>query len=285
MHMMVGAMSEASQPDTSTDVPLGGLPSADKTLLAIAPVEVAICEVRFTSTQSSVPAETAERIRDALAKTLDVDLPSIQPATQSTMQINFNVGGTSWAGDQAKGWQISSADGQHSATVFPASVVWQVGVYERWRVSMRAPLEVLLGAIATDLSPSLIQRIGLRYVNRFVDPDCRTLGDWKGKIAETLLGPLGNPVFGEKVTGAQQQVEIALDGRHGALLRHGPIHDQASKTVGYLLDLDVFANAASPFKAADVLDEARRLNRTALSLFQACVSSDYLKSLQEDEGN
>jgi uncharacterized protein (TIGR04255 family) len=278
-------MSETSQPLTIADVPLGGLPSADKTLLASAPVEVAICEIRFTSAQSGVPVETAERIRDALAQTLDVDLPNIQPATQGTMQINFNVGGASWSGDETKGWQTSSADGQHSATVFPSSVIWQVGVYKRWGLSMRAPLEVLLRAIATDLSPSLVQRIGLRYVNRFVDPACKTLGDWTGKIGATLLGPLGNPVFGEMVRGAQQQVEIALDGRHGAMLRHGPIPDQASKTVNYLLDLDVFANAASPFVAAEVLDVAERLNRTALSLFQACVSVDYLKSLQGEEEN
>jgi uncharacterized protein (TIGR04255 family) len=117
-------------------------------------------------------------------------------------------------------------------------------------------------------------------VDRFVDPACRTLRDWNGKIDATLLGPLGNPVFGSMVTGAQQQVEVALDGRHGALLRHGPIPDQASKSISYLLDLDVFANAAIPFKVNDVLDAAERLNRTALSLFQACVSVDYLKSLQ-----
>jgi uncharacterized protein (TIGR04255 family) len=278
-------MSDASESLTITDMPLGGLPSADRTLLASAPVEVAICEVRFTSVQSAVPVETAERIRDALAKALSVDFPNIQPATQGTMQINFNVEGASWSGDQTKGWQTSSADGQHSATVFPTSVIWQVGVYKRWGLSMRPPLEVLLGAIATDLSPSLVQRIGLRYVNRFVDPSCKTLGDWSGKIGETLLGPLGNPVFGEKVTGAQQQVEIALDGRHGVLLRHGPIPDQASKSISYFLDLDVFANAASPFEVAEVLDAAERLNRTALSLFQACVSVDYLKSLQGERGD
>jgi hypothetical protein len=79
---------------------------------------------------------------------------------------------------------------------------------------------------------------------------------------------------------AQQQVEVTLDGRHGALLRHGPIHDQSSKSVNYLLDLDVFAHAASPFNPAEVVDAAERLNRTALSLFQACVSAAYLKSLQ-----
>lgn len=273
-------MPETSQPVTSTDVPLGGLPSADRTLLASAPVEVAICEVRFTSGQPGVPVETAERIRDALAKTLDVDLPSIQPATQGTMQINFSAGGASWSGDQAKGWQISSQDGQYSATVFPTGIIWQVGIYRRWSLSIRAPLEVLLGAVTTDLSPSLVQRTGLRYVNRFIDPACKTLGDWNGKIAETLLGPLGNPVFGKLVTGAQQQVEVTLDGRHRATLRHGPIPDQASKTVNYLLDLDVFANAAGPFRVYEVLDAAASLNRTALSLFQACISADYLESLQ-----
>jgi uncharacterized protein (TIGR04255 family) len=68
------------------------------------------------------------------------------------------------------------------------------------------------------------------------------------------------------------------------VLRHGPIPDQASKSVSYLLDLDASANGASPFKAAEVLDVAERLNRTALSLFQACVSPDYLRSLQEEGG-
>jgi uncharacterized protein (TIGR04255 family) len=278
-------MPEPSQPLAATDGPLGGLPSADTTLLATAPVEVAICEVRFTSAQPGVQVETVERIRDALVKTLDVDLPNIQPATQGMVQVNFRVGEASWSGDETKGWQVSSADGQHSATVFPSSFIWQVGTYRRWGLSMRAPLEVLLGTIATDLSPSLVQRIGLRYVNRFVDPACKILGDWSGKIGATLLGPLGNPVFGGKVTGTQQQVEIALDSRHGALLRHGPIPDQASKTVNYLVDLDVFANAATPFKAPEVLEAAERLNRTALSLFQACVSPDYLKSLQGEGGN
>jgi uncharacterized protein (TIGR04255 family) len=277
-------MSETPQLLTVTDGPLGGLPSADKTLLASAPLEVAICEVRFTSSQSGVSVETVERIRDALAKTLDVDLPNIQPATQGMVQVNFKVGGASWSGDETKGWQVSSADGQHSATVLPNSVIWQVGTYKRWSLSMRAPLEVLLGIIATDLSPSLVQRVGVRYVNRFTDPSCKTLGDWNGKIDATLLGPVSNSVFGKKVTGAQQQVEIALDGRHGVLLRQGPIPDQASKTVNYLLDLDVFANAATPFKAAQVLETTERLNRTALSLFQACVSVDYLKSLRGEGG-
>ncbi|HWJ65119.1 MAG TPA: TIGR04255 family protein [Nocardioides sp.] len=276
-------MTNPSPAAVFTDVPLGGLPSADTTLLKNAPLEVAIIEVRFTSALAAVPVDLAARAREALTTALEVDFPIIQPATQGTMQVNFNAGGASWSGDETKGWQVASGDGQHSATVFPGSLIWQVGDYRRWSESMRAPLEVLLGAITKDLAPSLVQRIGLRYVDRFVDPTCTTLSDWFGKIDDTLLGPLGNSVFGSMVHQAQQQFEVTLDGRHGALLRHGPIHDQSSKSVNYLLDIDVFAHAAAVFNAADVVDGAERLNRTALSLFQACVSAEYLKSLQGEE--
>lgn len=273
-------MSDASPSITTTDGPLGGLPPADKTLLANAPLEVAIIEVRFTSAQAEVRADAAASIRDALAKTMKMDFPDIQPATQSAFQINFSAGGADWSGDETKGWQIASADGQHSATIFPGSVVWQVVDYARWSLSMRAPLEVLTSAVTAHLAPSLVQRIGLRYVDRFVDPSCRTPRDWFGKIEEALLGPLGNQVFGQMVREAQQQIEVFLDGKHGALLRHGPIHDQSTKSINYLLDLDVFAHATSPFDPSDVVIAAERLNRTALSLFQACVSAEYLKSLQ-----
>ncbi|WP_235835743.1 TIGR04255 family protein [Arthrobacter terricola] len=273
-------MSDTSAPPAVSDAPLGGLPSADKTLLANAPLEVAICEVRFTAEVGSVPVETAERVRDALAKSLEVDFTSIQPAAQNTMEINLNAVGASWSGEETKGWQIASAQGHHTATVFPGSVIWQVADYERWSISMRRPLELLLGAIASDLFPSLVQRIGLRYVDRFVDSSCVKPQDWEGKIEASLLGPLCNPVFGGLVTSSQQQVDFALDGRHGAVLRHGPIPDPASRSVNYLLDLDVFANASELFKIDDVLGTAEKLNRTALSLFQACVSVDYLKALQ-----
>lgn len=280
------AMTDALTPSSITDVPLGGLPSADKTLLAQAPLEVAIVEVRFTTAATEVPASAVVDWRDALAATLEVDLPNIQPATQGTMHVDFNNEGPSaWAGDQINGWQIASNDGQHNLTIFPSSLVWQVGSYERWASSMRAPLEVLLHAVGRDLAPTLIQRVGLRYVDRFVDPTCKNLTDWFGKIDGALLGPLGNQTFGQMVQQAHQQVELVIDGSHGALLRHGPIRDKNSKGVDYLLDLDVFAHAAGPFNPSDVLDGAERLNRTALSLFQACVSADYLKSLQGEEAH
>ncbi len=273
-------MNDATSAPTATDLPLGGLPSADTTMLTFAQLEVAIIEVRFTTTAAAVPASMVPAVRDALANATEVDFPAIQPATQSNMQIDFNSSGPSLSGNNVQGWQIASSDGHHSATIFPSSVIWQVGDYKRWSTSMRQPIEVLLAAVEPTLAPVLVQRIGLRYVNRFTDPSCIRAEDWFGKLDDSLLGPLSNHIFGRLIRGAQQQVDISLDGQHGATLRHGPISDQNSKSVNYLLDLDVFANATNTFDPDRIIDSANALNRTALSLFQACLSAEFLGSLR-----
>lgn len=264
------------------DGPLGGLPPADRRLLRYAPLEVAIIEVKFTSPAKEIAADVAAHIRDALNTATEVDYTSIQPATTGTVQVNFEIQGSSWA-EQNHGWQISSSDGSRSVTLFPDSLIVQTTEYSHWSVSIRTPLSVLLQELASTIKPSLIHRIGLRYVDRFVDPDCKTVSDWGGKIEASLLGPVGNSIFGTMVQGAQQQIELAVDNRHGAILRHGPAQDASTKSINYLLDLDVFAHATTPFGVDDVLGTANNLNRTSLSLFQACVSSDYFTTLQGEE--
>lgn len=280
-------MSDVGTSPHLANVPLGGLPSADTTLLVEPPLEVAIVEVRFLAEAAQTNAAFATELRDALARATDRPFPTIQPATQSTMQVNFDTRNASVSGEDISGWQIATADGQYSATVFPGSLVWQVGggEYERWSVTMRNPVEILLEAISTHMKPVLTQRIGLRYVDRLVDHECRTPADWSGKVDESLLGPVRNNVFGTKVRSAQQQVDVPLDAQHAALLRHGPINDPTTGSTNYLLDFDVFSHASEAFEGRKIIETAERLNRTALTLFQACLDKDYLKTLQRKEKN
>jgi uncharacterized protein (TIGR04255 family) len=156
----------------------------------------------------------------------------------------------------------------------------QVGDYTRWSSSMKTPLGILLASLKTIVSPSLVHRVGLRYIDRFQDDTCDTVSSWQGKIDDALLGPVRNKVFGDKVRGAQQQVEIYIDDHHGALLRHGPVYDPSKRTYQYLLDTDVFNHSAFEFDPERVLNVAERLNRTALALFQAATSDAYLRRLQ-----
>jgi uncharacterized protein (TIGR04255 family) len=260
--------------------PLGGLPPADSTLLAKAPLEAAVIEVRFTGAVAEISPTDAAAVRDILAKGTDQDFPTIQPALQQQVQIDIGGQGVPRISERSKGWQIVSANGRSQITLMPDVVIMQINEYQRWRTSMKAPLGILLESLSQLVEPSLVHRIGLRYIDRFQDDGCDSVSSWQGKIDDTLLGPVLNKVFGDMVRGAQQQVEIKLDDHHGALLRHGPVYDEASKSVRYLLDTDVFKHSTFEFDVEQVLHAAERLNRTALALFQAAVTDDYLHHLR-----
>ena len=70
------------------DIPLGGLPSADPTLLGKAPLEVAVIEIRYTAAAAEIAPEAAAALRDELVANTGVDYPSIQPAVQQQMRID-----------------------------------------------------------------------------------------------------------------------------------------------------------------------------------------------------
>lgn len=260
--------------------PLGGLPPADSTLLAKAPLEAAVIEVRFTGAVAEISPTDAAAVRDTLAKGTDQDFPTIQPARQQQVQIDIGGQGAPRISERSKGWQIVSANGSSQITLMPDVVIMQISEYQRWSTSMKAPLGILLESLSQLVEPSLVHRIGLRYIDRFQDDACDSVSSWQGKIDDALLGPVLNKVFGDMVRGAQQQIEIKLDDHHGALLRHGPVYDEASKSVRYLLDTDVFKHSTFEFDVERVLHAAERLNRTALALFQAAVTDDYLHHLR-----
>lgn len=271
---------DPNTPHGVEDVPLGDLPPADPTLLGNAPLEVAVIEIRYTSSIAEISPEIAATFRDELVEKTGVDYPTIQPTVQQQMRIDFGTNGVSQVAAESRGWQIASADGA-LITLMPDILIMQMNRYERWSTSMKTPLAVLVESLARLVKPSLVHRIGLRYVDRFHDSGFDSAAAWHGRIDDTLLGPVLNPDFGNSVQGAQQQVEIRIDDHHGALLRHGPVRDDSGKCVQYLLDTDVFRHSSFTFDPEQVVISAERLNRTALSIFQSSVTDAYLKELRE----
>jgi uncharacterized protein (TIGR04255 family) len=265
----------------SPDVPLGGLPPADRTLLQSAPLEIAIIDVRFaTDGAAEITAQTATAIRDRLTEVTGVDFPHIKSAQQRTVQIELDPAGSQLSNkDGNRGWQIYTADGSRSVTVMPDNVIMQTTTYTRWSDSLGSPLSAVLDVLATAINPALQTRVGLRYVDRFRDPTARGVRSWQQRVRAEILGPLNNDSFGRMIRGSQQQLELAIDQRHRSIIRHG-FTDEEDGSTGYLLDIDVFSEATAPFGLANIETSAIQLNRTALSLFQSCLEPEYLRSLQ-----
>jgi uncharacterized protein (TIGR04255 family) len=271
--------------ESSPSLPLG-LPEVGRTLLRSAPLEAVVAEVRFVSSIEELTVQIAEAVRDAVQPRVAEVLTTIAPASQQS--IEFTAGNEQAPRLQilGRGFGIASADGSVQVTILPGVVTLQLNRYERWSVSLKPPLEALAHAVKELLNASLVQRIGLRFVNRFQEPDCTSPPDWRGRIDPSLLGPLDNEVFGPLVSGAQQVIELGSGPGHGALLRHGPSSVQGSDLVDYLLDIDVFDQVAGAYDPVSILERAELLNRSMMSLFRACVTDSYFKSLEGvDDGN
>ncbi|MFF4059250.1 TIGR04255 family protein [Streptomyces sp. NPDC001668] len=248
---------------------------------AAAPVEVAIAEVRFSSTVNEVSTEHATKLQ-ALALAQGLKLNTMQPARQQELMVQM-VGAGAPAPQvtvRASGWQYISDDQSMIVTVMPDSVVVQVTRYERWSSSLRPSLNVMLRGVGELFAPQLRFRLGLRYINRLVDSSAVTPQAWKGRVNDALLGPLLDPVFGKLVASANQQLELSFGGGQGAIIRHGAYNDGASRSVSYLIDLDVFDGSTCTFDVDDCLLQLQRMNRTALSMFQQAISSDFREGLK-----
>ena len=271
----------ASMTDESR--PLGGLPPADRNLLAAPPLELAIVEIRFTPTSQELNADAGLLFRESLER-LGVSFARIEPVLQQRINVSMQAGVTPATQVDAitSGWLLIGADPTYQITVLPGAVVFQTSKYERWSVSFKPKLEALVQALAEIISPEVVLRLGLRYVDRFVDMEAHTPASWSGRLQSSFLGPVADQRIAHLVSGAQQQVELSLGSSQGALLRHGPFVDPAAHgAVSYMLDIDVFDTAPNRFEPNEIVKRCEALNRAALSLFQMVLTPEYLISLQD----
>ena len=261
--------------------PLGGLPKSERVLLRSAQIEVALVEVRFHTGRTEVTSEEGLNFR-SLLKEAGVDLPRLQAAQQQQVSLNIGpAGATSGVEVHAKGWQLASEDGYVLATVLPDAVVVQTTKYARWSTSLRPALEALLRAAVDVLNPDLVQRVGIRYVNRLVDEKAQSPTAWVGRIHSAALGPITDSILGPMLETTQQQIELILGGAQGAIVRHGAFRDAAARgKYSYLLDIDVFDGQSNRFDNDRILLATQRLNRSALSLFQHLVLPEYREQME-----
>lgn len=263
--------------------PLGGLPAADRTLLINPPLELAIAEVRFVPSAAVITDDQALAVQRFVQASGFV-MPQLQPAQEASVEVSVVAGQPTTTTQQySRGWQLTASDPRTHAIVMPGALVIQTAVYERWSVSLKPLLSVFLDAIAATLAPTIGQRVGLRYVDRFTDSQARSAASWRTRIVDEFLGPACHDIFGHLVVGAQQQLQLQFEPGKGALLRHGPFSDNGmSGAVSYLLDIDVFDETSQAFDPGDLMQRAEVLNRTALSLFQNTLTPAYLLTMQVD---
>lgn len=260
------------------DRPFGPFESAGSKRFKNASIEAVIVEVRYSAGRAELTDVDAVTMLEEFARYGAIRM---EPSQQNQIQFMINPSAGVAESTQsvvARGWQFSNDDRSCVFNVTSQAASVQLSHYERWSVSLLPRLSTLLDVVNTVCAARVIERTGIRYINRF--PALSDGGPWTDVVAISAAGPLSDPILGALVTSAQQQFELLLEPGIGAVVRHGPLPGTG---FGYLMDIDVYDIAARELIPETVLGRIQRLNRTAFALFCQLISSMQLEEMESME--
>lgn len=247
--------------------------------LAKPAIELAVAEVRFVAVAGAVAEPVGLQFREMLRDT-GLAFEGFEPVVTQEVNIEMTpTGGKATGASASQGWACRDATTGILVTVMPFSVAVQTRAYQRWSATMAPVIDSTLRAATELLKPSLRNRIGLRYVNRFANPEARSPQDWVAQFHPSLLGPVAQGPLAEHVRSSQQQLNVGWEGGLTGLVRHGVFLDAAvNNAYSYLLDLDVSDTATEHFQAQGCLDRLTEMNRASAELFRSLLAEEHLDS-------
>lgn len=258
------------------DLPLGGLTGMPRLQLSRTHMEAAIAEVRFVSGVSALPEEVAIAVWDGLGRDT---LPVFESHSVNTLNLTVSPQGADSTSQVEHGWVLASSDRRTSVTLLPSMVAVQTSAYERYSTSLGAPLRLAVQLFVDATGASLVQRIGLRYINRLQDNAAHEPDFWRDHVRAPFAGPLTGDLA-PIVEMMHQQVLLRLEPTAAARINSGVFREEgADARWSFLIDLDVFREQAFSFDPDLCEGLARQLNRTAFPLFCQVLSDKYLDSL------
>lgn len=256
------------------------LPDPDASRLPNSPLELALCQIRFSKRLSVTEPGAALAFHKELGGEQG-EYPRLEEVEAEEVRVSGGRGQKPSAESQTtRGWRIVSEQGDWIVNLMPDYVSLETTAYTTWDGDFRPRLEEMVRATVANVGPDVEQRLGLRYIDKIRELGLRSIREWSDYIVPELLGPIMHEDLGPAIAEANQKLLIEVDREIRAGVRHGPVKDAAQGTVDYQLDYDVFRNGVREFDAEGVLDAADRFNRTALQLFYASMTEKLISFMR-----
>ncbi|MDN4643917.1 TIGR04255 family protein [Arthrobacter sp. PsM3] len=252
------------------------LPEPSTETLGASPLELVVFQGRHEGRPAVSDPAIALRIQNDIRH----DYPTLEQASAAEMVVEAGPSGFQTSGGEVRpGWRLRSKDHQWTVILMPDFFALESTGYTTW-TEFNSRLEDLVEVIHSAYQPALIQRIGLRYIDRIVYRQASKPGHWVDLLEPSLLGLAANPDLMESVIGAQTFSHLDL-GDAQVVLRSSCTPDPAAAN-GYatVLDTDCFDGRARAFDVLDIKQTAQKLHRRALQVFQAVVKPELLESLK-----
>jgi len=179
-------------------------------------------------------------------------------------------------------WRFKDVEGRWQVSLAPDFVALETTSYSS-RKDFFERLSAVLNALEKYFEPKIVDRIGVRYIDRLVGP---ALADIGKLVQPHMLGVLGTPAAGHVEQTVNESVFSVQESNAMILLRHGRVPKGATvdpaaiDPIGepsWILDIDMFRTGSREFRAQEIVDQARGFAERIYTIFRWAVSEEFLR--------
>lgn len=260
------------------------LPNQERVPLDVSPLTLAVCEVRFGAILSVADSSYVAPFQREIIE----HFPVAAPADQLEISLTLGQGQGRVQGRPAsRRWVFTDASGAWKTVLAEDSIVLETRKYDSFD-DFLARLTIVLTALEKSIRPTVVTRLGLRYINEIREPDV----NWKEIINPLVVGPAGESGFSGKAEALEFlcHFNFRYPGRKGCnlvcgLLPQGTVVANPLPTTRldqpfFLLDIDAFEEyemGGSPgVDTASICTQVARFHETIYSVFRWSVSDSYI---------
>lgn len=261
-----------------------GLPEYPHMVLASSPIVLTICQVRFTPVLSIADATFVAPFQRAIQQKYPVTIKG------ENVELQFGFGAAAaelQQGGRSPHWQFSDQQDNWKVTLSEGSISLETRTYEEFS-DFVSRLREVLAPLIEHVNPSVVTRIGLRYINEI------RLGNLEliDAINPQLLGALAVSTIADRASSAVQEILLEYPQNQRIRIRHGrfphgtTVQPRAGETAGadsfYLLDFD--GSSEFPLPAGLSIDtnvicrHVETYNKAIYRLFRWSVTDKYIQS-------
>lgn len=177
-------------------------------------------------------------------------------------------------------WRFSDVENHWRVSLAPDFIALETTAYSS-RDDFLTRLRDVLGALDEHVEPTVIDRFGVRYIDRITPP---LVDDIAQLVRAEMLGLVGTPMacnVQHMLTLATFTVQDAqMVARWGRVPANSTVDPAALEVIeepSWILDLDMFKDGARPFDTSILLDEARGYAERVYSFFRWAVTEEFLR--------
>jgi uncharacterized protein (TIGR04255 family) len=240
-----------------------------------APLVRVIAQVRFPTILSIEKKDFVGSFQEAIRE----KYPILQP--EKTQGFVLTPQGV-MAADPQMIWRFADAEGNWQISLVSGSISLSTVTYSN-RNDFLERLEDVLEALETYIKPQVIERFGLRYINRLANSE---IADLQKLLRPEIAGIVGLEVGENLIQSINESLfnlpdrKEQITARWGLIPANTTIDPTAIEPINessWILDLDMSLSTQRVFSVEGVVSEARQFSERIYTFFRWVVNDNFLR--------